>query len=382
MVVRIYAGDLMTGQLWAELPVTSASWTAEHRGEGKVEATVQLVGEVLDRFPAIVENLAPWRCFLAAITDDGTVLEAGPIRPHSYADDSGSLKVSASGLRAYFARRFLEPVLASGWQRWEVTYSGLSLGTIAKRIVQLAMSHPGGELPIDLPADEAGTNTRTYYGFELGRISERLRQIEDVDNGPDLRFEPYLTAGGALGAIRWRMLTGSTANPELTQYNRPGTALADHVWDRTAPKTPVVSLGVSIDPDEMGDRGWVTGSGSDNQLMMSRRDFGGLRAAGLPLLEVDESRTTVVHQATLDRYAIALARRAQKPWQTWTMSVRPDITPRLGVYRPGDWARIYVGDNHPYIPARTGYYRTRIMAVQGGLDGAVALTLAPTLEDR
>lgn len=383
MVVSIWAGDLMTGRLWAKLPVAEgASWAVEHRGEGSIEATVPLVGEVLDRFPAIVENLAPWRCFLAAITDDGVVLEAGPIRPHSYDDATGRLKVSASGLRAYFARRFLMPVLGSGWQRWEVTYSSLSLGTIAKRIVQLTMSHPGGALPIDLPADEAGTNTRTYYGFEMARVSERLRQIEDVENGPDIRFEPYLAEGGALGTVRWRMVTGTAGEPEVTQYNRPGGVPVDLVWDRTAPSSPIDALSVDLDPDEVGDRAWITGSGSDNQLMMARRDQHGLREDGYPLLEVDESRTTVIQQATLNQYAQALARRAQKPWQTWTMTVQAGITPALGTYRAGDWARIYVGNNHPYIRARNGFYRTRIMAISGNQSSAVKLLLAPTLEDR
>ena len=376
MVVRIYAGDLMTGEITTEVPVTSSSWSQAHRAEGAVGATVALVGEVLDRFPDLVYQLSPWRCFLAAITDDGTVLQAGPILPHKYSDTSGILQLSALGLRGYFARRKLMPPLGVLDEPADqvMTWSGLSLGTIAKRIVALSMSHVGGGLPIDLPADEAGTATRTYYGFELARISERLKQIEDVENGPDLMFAPYVV--GNLDQVRWRMLTGTTADPLLHQ------AGPDHVWDRTTPKTPIVSLDVDVDSAQMGDRAWVTGQGSDTELLMSMYQDQSLRVLGYPLLEVDETRSSVSDYTTLGAHTRALLRSSARPYQTWTMVVRANVTPLLGTYRVGDWARVHVGDNHPYIPAREGYYRTRIMDISDAPNGNVHITLAPVMEDR
>ena len=377
MVVSIYAGDLMTGQISIKLPAIDCSWAAEHRAEGNVTAKVKLVGEVLDRYPNIVDQVAPWRCFLAAITDNGTVLQAGPILPHKYSDATGDLSLSALGVRGIFARRVLMPVLTAGQNpaSVEMTWSGLSLGTIAKRMVQLAMSHDGGALPIDLPPDQTGTATRTYYGYELGRISQRLQQIEDVEGGPDLAFEPYLT-GDELDTLRWRMRAGTTAAPELTQTGD------DHVWDRTTKRTSIVSLDVDLDVDEMGDRAWTTGQGSEAQLLMSMYQDRSLRSQGYPLLEVDETRSSVSEMSTLNAHTRALLRRSGRPWQLWRMVVRADAAPLLGTYRVGDWVRVYVGPSHPYIASRDGFYRTRIMSISGSFADTVTLMLAPTLDDR
>jgi hypothetical protein len=377
VVVSIYAGDLLTGQISIKLPAIDCSWAAEHRADGNVGAKVKLVGEVLDRFPNIVDQVAPWRCFLAAITDDGAVLQAGPILPHKYSDATGELNLSALGMRGIFARRFLMPVLASGANpaKAVMTWSNLSLGTIAKRMVQLAMSHDGGALPIDLPPDQAGTNTRTFYGYELGRLSQRLQQIEDVEGGPDLAFEPYLT-GDELDIIRWRMRAGTTQAPELTQDGD------DHEWDRTTKQTSIVTLDVDNDADEMGDRAWTTGQGSETQLLMSLYQDRSLRSQGYPLLEVDETRSSVSRISTLNEHTRALLRRSGRPWQLWRMVVRADAKPVLGTYRVGDWVRVHVGPNHPYIKARAGYHRTRIMAISGSFADTVTLVLAPTLEDR
>ncbi len=379
MVVTIWAGDLITGALTIPLPVSAGSWSIDHRSEGSVSATMTLSPEILRRFPGLVGKLDPWRCFLAAITDDSQVLEAGPILPHKYSDATGVLQVSALGMRGIFARRLLisDPSRWPGGKPAEavMSWSGVSLGTIAKRIVALAMSHDGGSLPIDLPPDEVGTATRTYYGFELARISKRLKELEDVENGPDLRFDPYLTSEGRLDRVRWQMKAGTTAAPELAQDG------PDHEWDRNAVHGPVVSLDVDTDSSEMGDRAWVTGQGSDTQLLMSMYQDRGLRAAGYPLLEVDESRPSVSRQSTLNAHTRALHRRSARPWQTWKLVVRADAGPKFGTYRPGHWARIHVG-SHPYIKTRTGYYRTRILSVSGGLDGNVTLVLAPQLEDR
>lgn len=374
MVVRIYAGDTVTGKLWGELPVSAGDWKQEHRAEGNVGATLPLRGEVLQAFPGIVQRVQPLKCFLAAITDGGHVLEAGPIRPWKYSDGSAELKLTANGMRSYFAKRRIWDASKPGRVQDQVlTWANLSLGSIAAGMVQTVLAHEGSPECIELPdVSEPGTHYRQVFGFELAKLGERLRDIEDVEGGPDLALRPYLV-GGDHGFVRWRMVWGS---PELVQSG------PDHVWDRSAPETPVDSLDVDIDPDEMGDIAWSTGSGSDTALLMAKAEGRTLRNEGYPLLETEEARSSVLEQSTLDSYARALGRRAQKPWQTWTLTVRPDVAPVLGTYRAGDWVRLYVGKDHPVIPARDGYYRTRIMAISGGLAGPVSLTLAPTLEDR
>lgn len=381
MVVRFYAGELLTGRVWGELPVASGAWNMQFRDAGSVEVTLPWRGEVLAAFPGMRETLTPWRCFLAAVTDDGTVLEAGPIRAHSYDDAGGTLKVNATGMRGIFARRFLvQPYSETPPQRQSFTYTG-TLGNIARAVVNTAMSQPQGGLPIDLPPVTDGTHTRTYHGYEFNRISELLKKLEDVENGPDIEFRPYRTnLDGVVTHIRWEMRTGQ---PELSQYTRPAPGpVSDHVWDHSVVHSGVLALDVDVDPDNMGDIAYVTGSGSEREMLTSVAKGRRLLDRGFPLLEVDESRSTVTRQSTLDAHARALRDISAAPWQTWKLTVRASGPgPRLGDYLVGDWVRVYVGD-HPYLTPKASGYRTRIMGISGDISEAVKVTLAPTLEDR
>jgi hypothetical protein len=75
-------------------------------------------------------------------------------------------------------------------------YTGLWLGTIAKRLVAQAMSWTGGDLPIVLPSDESSTDPehqRTYLGADFKPIGEALKQLMEVQGGPEINFQPRFT---------------------------------------------------------------------------------------------------------------------------------------------------------------------------------------------
>ena len=61
----------------------------------------------------------------------------------------------------------------------------------------------------EMPAPIAGGNTRTYYGYEFATAGQRLSEITQVQNGPDVLFVPYFSAPNV---IRHKMLIG---NPTL-----------------------------------------------------------------------------------------------------------------------------------------------------------------------
>jgi hypothetical protein len=254
------------------------------------------------------------------------------------------------------------------------------LGTIAKRLIQLLMTHTGGDLPIVLPDDETAAadadHTRTYKGFELATVAARLDQLQGVTNGPDIAFEPRLTADRM--GIEWVMRVGTEAEPLLFQ------AGGDHVFDTRVPRGGVSGLSVHRDAGGLASRSWATGSGMDEALLMSRADDSTLTDGGFPLLEVSESRSSVEVQSTLDAWAAGNLSAAAAPWMTWSASVRADQSPLLGSYRCGDFAKIWVPASHPYLslllPA--GFYRARIVNIAGGLGPDVTLTFAPTMEAR
>ncbi|WP_194521979.1 hypothetical protein [Cellulosimicrobium sp. JZ28] len=375
-MIRIVCGELVTGKILATVPTTDngGAWSTVLNDAGTIDATVPLRTRDVRARRELLGYLEPTRCYLAAITDDGDVLEAGPIWKHGFNDNTGELKVGAAGLMSVFDHRLVVKVLAAGEraQTTTLSWSGLSLATIAKRLIQTSMSHAGGSLPLVLPDDELGSAVRNYPGYELGVVGERVRQLVEVAGGPDIALQPRLTGDGL--RIEWVMRAGTTADPLLHQ------AGDDWAWDRGAARGPLTKLSVDVDATGVAQRTWAIGSGMESALMLGTAYDPAPLAAGYPLLEATGSFTSVLEQSTLDAHAAALADTARRPWQTWALTVRADTAPRLGTYRPGDWARVHVPATHEYL--REGRYRSRVLSVSGDLSASVSVKLAPTMENR
>ena len=117
---------------------------------------------------------------------------------------------------------------------------------------------------------------------------------------------------------------------------------------------------------------------------MARSDDTTLTDGGFPLLEVSESRSSVEVQSTLDSWAAGNLSAAAAPWMTWSATVRADMSPLLGAYRTGDFAKVWVPASHPYLSLLLpqGFHRARIMGFSGDMGPNVNLTLAPVMESR
>lgn len=417
MTRSILVGEVATGRRITQIPVADATWTTQLHGAGSITARIPLRApefRVLERTftggiypgpgvfpgpgtfpeeatplwrpgrgmrPEFLAAVEPARCFLAVLEND-VVIEAGPIWGHAYDAATAMLTVTAAGLRSIFDHRYVMGVLADPTlaAAWSVTYAGMSLATIAKRLVQLAQSHTGGSLPIVLPDDEllpaSDERTRTYKGHELATIAARLDQLSGVIGGPDIAFEPRLTAD-RLG-VEWVMRVGTHADPTLHQ------AGDDHVWDMRVPRGGVSGVSVTRDAAGLASRVWATGSGMDEALLMGAATDATLTSHGFPLLEAAVSHPSVSQQATLNAWAAGSLSGRARPWMTWAFTVDAASHPRLGTYRPGDFVRIWLPEDHPYLslllPA--GSHRARILTISGNLGPTVGLTLAPVMEVR
>jgi len=372
--VTILCGELRTGRILAEVPVSDASWEQVLRDAGKVEASVPLTARQVTAVPELLSYLEGPRCFLAAQRGN-TILEAGPIWAHDY-DGRSTLRVVAGGLLSYFDHRKVMRVLAGANPAEQViTWTGVDLATMAIRLLKVAATHTGGVLPIVLPAERSGTHERTWFGWQVASIGQVIGDLMGVIDGPDIALEPRLSTDRL--RVEWVMRAGTQAQPMLSQVGD------DWEWDASVVRSAVSGMKVSRDWSALTMREWATGEGQDEATLMAMREDTTLTANGFPLLESASAHSTVQQQSTLTAHARAGLAANLRAWQTWTLTVRGD--PHIEDYRPGDWGRTWIPADHPYLSRvlpRTPYHRTRILRIAGGLSDDVTLTLAPQMESR
>lgn len=303
---------------------------------------------------------------------DGVPLAGGPIwnRPPT----KGGVAVNASGLQKLFVKRKVAN-LSTPYANQVFTYTGVSLGTIAQRLVQLATDpgKPGATLPLTYPATEADSDAsrqRTYYGYELNNVADMLVNLTGVIGGPDIDFVPEWVDGDR-SAIRWRMRIGTMAAPKLTTVN----SLA---WDSSVPESAVKELGFGDDASQRADVAWSRGDGQDVSTLMARAASTKYTSQGYPLLEDEVDYSTVATQATLDAHAAGDLAAGLDPIVQYSMTVDALSDPRLGSYQLGDIASVVVRD-HYWIPdSPPAGYGLRILGISGNASTDVTLTLQPT----
>lgn len=375
---RYYVGDLRTGKIWRQVDLVGATFGVPFTDVGTLEGSFPLrSGE----WPSARSDAAVAKSFLAvAYVDkhgDETFIEGGPVWKSKFDDDSGVLDIGAAGLGSYFDHRKVIPVLAAGDNPAEatVTYTGAQLALIAKRLVELAQTHTGGNLPIVLPDDAdlggAGTtHTRTYPGYELGWVGERLKQLSEVANGPEIQFVPQRKASD-LRYLEWVMRIGVDPSGLLIQAGTPW------VFDRSVPKSPVRGIDVSADGTRIASRQWAAGQGEAEGRPIVAVDSPTLTDLGFALLEGEVTSTdNVATTDTLAGYAQGALAYSQTPIESWVVKVSRDGTPHVGQYRPGAWSTVVVRD-HDYL--YDGSYSMRILNVAGDETDSVTLTMSERL---
>lgn len=360
-----------TGQFDIDLPISSSKWSVKLNGAGTIDLTFPFGAEELATLDVKASTTPVWAS--AGLMYDDNFIECGPIWKREYDAETDRVTLHAEGLWSIFDRRKLvDPTYvllptADGVMSSTVSITAKELGSIAREIVY-TVTHGNGTFPnlnLVLPASVAGTNDRNYDGFDLGWAGERLYELSQVENGPDIRFRPR---NGAAGYIEWAMETGTGANPLLVQSGD------DWHWDTDAPDSAVVSIGEVEDATELASFAWVPGNGQGIDMKLSTAKDLALVNAGYPWLETEEAHKTVETQSVLDGHANRVLNDHAAPWRLFKLRVRADMTPRLGTYQPGDWAQVHVGAGH-WISE--GTYRCRIVGMEGDDTEIVTVVVAP-----
>lgn len=367
-------GNLLTGRRLQTLPVLDGPWSEALNEAGEVSATVSLRNPRVRRL-GLANSAAPGLSFL--IRADGDTLTGGPIWWHDWDEDTQKLKLTAAGMWSYFDHRVLLPVLAGRLPSDKTTDTRYmpqdldpdsrypwptdtrkSLQGIARALVAQAQSETYGNVPVILPSEIAGTNEREYRGIDLAPVGDRLRELTNVLNGPDIRFTPRFTTD-RLG-VEWVMEIGTPTQPMLYSPR-------DVVFHQGLPRSSLTRLRARVNGTVLGSRAFSSGGKAVDVAIASVSTDSTLTAAGYPLLDVvDPPHQTATMQSTVQEYSDALVRRARRPETVISFVHDLSVRPFLSSFQVGDFAKLIVHSSN-YLEQRE--HRVRIIARAGDEKG-------------
>lgn len=384
-----YVGNLRTGQIIRKVDLVGYSWTRYVDGPETLEGSFPLrsVDEVGNRlWRDAASDIANGQAFLAVAyqSSAGTeyFLGGGPIRPHNV-DGAGVLQLGASGLFTYYSRRKVIPAEVFDGvpvSESKVTYTGNQLGLIAKRLIENvdAWSGPTADYspPVALPddADLGGAGTfheRTYPGYELAWVADRIKNLTDDIDGPEIQFVPRRRDDDQR-FIEWVMRIGVAADDfALVQSGNPW------VFDYTVPQSSVASLTVNTDASNVTRLSWAAGQGEAEARPIDNffGDWTEITAGEHVLHESEvQSNDTVDKIDAITAKAEADSYRNAVQVETWTLRLYRDGEPHVGLLSPGDWSVVRVKD-HETIP--DGNHLLRIASIAGDTSKFVTVTMQP-----
>lgn len=365
-----YLCETMTGTVGPRVDLLGGSCERVLSGIGTWQATIP--GAVAMNVPA--KWIYPWISSLLVMHVDRKGNEVpwgfGPITSLPSATSQGpqgdadmNVQISGHDFRALLSRRYvtaLRDVADSSTnerssdgklycQKQSVRWSGCSLGSIARCLVQRATQRKNGSLPISyvkhrwetgLSRDDG--HTREYYGWNVANngIDKLLSELTACENGPQIDFRPFYNAGSAMTADTAGVyfLAGTEADPDLPQSR-------DYTWDLTRPNSPACIVSWDTSAEEMYTRSWATGEGSEADQKIDYWNNDTMHNRGFPLLEQVNAYSSVKNTSTLNAHAREDGKVAEWPVVQATI----DLDPYHADTKPGAW---FLGDrvNLRYLP--------------------------------
>ncbi len=368
--------DLRTNVITAEIPLSGARPSLKLGAASTMSGTWTLSTRWNGGDPYGLTR--PGRTALYALRDDRPIY-GGILWTSRYDSTTQKIELGSSDWWSYFDHRKVLPVLpptptVTDVAALSVSYTQVDQNDIARQLVQLAAAHTGGDIGLTYDTTTSGVlRDRTYFGYELADIGQAIKQLSEVDGGPDIAFG----VGANLDTNGRPVRTMRVGNPYIGQDG------ADWVFETGA---NILSYTFPSDATRMANRYYAKGEGSDLGSLIAVAEDTGSLDDGWPALELDEAYSNVVEPETLQAHADADQYAARLPVATPTFVVSGDgrdragnrVYPHIGAYGVGDRARIVLQD----IFFADGIdFPARIIAIDidPGDDGVetVALTVAP-----
>jgi hypothetical protein len=357
--------DLRTGTVLDEVPLHDVTFST----------VLNDAGEFRGQFPLGPRDprylLEPGRTALYVVRD-GVLVWGGIIWTTKYSSTERSIEIGGGGFLSYFDRRRVLPPwydpASDDLPALEPTvFEDVDQAEIARSLVRTAQEHPGGDIGVRADtADDPDTTfprSLTYPASELKSVGEALRELAELDEGPDILIDASFQGDGT--PLR-RLRVGE---PRLGQEGAP------HVWEYGA---NLMSYAWPVDGASMAGRIFAQGAGSEDGQLIEAAVDDGLISAGWPLTETEVSHANLDDRTVLASIASSTLRTVNRPVVLPELVVRADREPALGSYQVGDHAQVVIKDD--YFTGGIDF-RIRILGIEvTPEEETVTLTVSPLQE--
>jgi hypothetical protein len=358
--------DLRTGAILDELPLMGVSFDKRLNDTGSLRAQLRVDDPgIRVREPRLLTE--PGRTAVY-VDRDGHLLWGGIVWTSRYSAANATLEIGAADFLSYFEHRrvLAYPVNPTG----SVDFTGVDQLTIAAHLLQLAQSHPGGDLGIQVRGTAASGVNRTvgYAAGELKPVADALRDLANADGGFDFAVDvEYGQDGRPVRFIHFGYpRLGQPGTPHVWEY---GANLIDFAWPR--------------DAAAMATRMFAQGTSDGDTPLVAYAEDSAAHAAGWPLLEDAASQLDTKDADLVGAHARGELAARHSPIVLPELTVRADLDPVVGAYAVGDDIRLVIDD--PFFAGDQVDVTMRLLSfeVTPGNDAdleQVTLTVAPIPE--
>lgn len=360
--------DLRTNTILEEIRLTGVKFNKPLNDSGKFSGTWKLGPKTghLDPYDLSM----PARRVIYALRDDRPMW-GGIIWTRNYDSAKQEVQIGAGDWWTYFDHRKVIPMIPANPDLTTVaglstTYTALDQNEIARRLVQLAQTHTGGSIGVTVDSSiSAVVRDRTYNGWDLTGVGDALKNLVNIDGGPDLVFDVLPSSPAPIRALRlgdpWLGQQGSSWEWEI------GGNVMGYSWPS--------------DGTRMATRAFATGQGVDLGLPIAVAEDTSRYVGGFPLLESESTYGSAETTDTLLGHAASDQEAGRMPVVLPKLVTRGDITPTAAEVDRGDDGWLVIPPDPFHRDGWEGPVRVINMAFSPGTDAErVELTMAPLLD--
>lgn len=355
---------MTTGDRLQTIPASEVRWEKRIVTPEDISVTVTLAPRAHQKLD--MRNSTTEVKSALIVTDGDRVLGAGPIWNRGYWDSTGRFTADGAGLRSLLDHAHILPdsvttlplLVQSGDDEGEpnpavaTTFVGKTWPEIVRGLLEQRAARPGGQLPLVFGTDGTGAHDKTYQASAFKTIGDALEDLTKLADGPEIDFTPRIVNN----KLEWVVRVGDDAKLQIS-------SMTEHEFDFTPAKRSVRGLEVSSTSGGLASEVWGSGGRQAATALFSRAASSRLLDAGFPRMEVvTADHSTVVDQATLDRYTQGELTRSSAPMELWSWEFHSDQRPRLADVSVGDYCTVNIAGNR-YLP--DGKYLRRIVALSG-----------------